>query len=177
MLVVALVVGAFFVLLAGSKTRVNTEDASTPLLGRAAPEIVGPTLDGAGFQLSRRRGSWVVLNFFQSTCVPCVKEHPELVAFADGQAALADGAELVTIVFDDTAGAVRQFFADNGGGTWPVVVDDGAAVDYGVAKVPETWIIDPDGVIRTHVIAEVTSDGLGALVEQLRAERRQRIGG
>ncbi len=173
-LAVALVVGAFFVLLAGSKTRVNKEDPSTPLLGRPAPEIVGPTLDGANFQLSRRRGSWVVLNFFQSTCVPCVQEHPALIAFNDQQAGLTDGAELVSIIFDDTAGAVRQFFAANGGGTWPVVATDGAAVDYGVSKVPETWIIDPDGVIQTRVISEVTADGLAALVEQLRVARSQR---
>ncbi len=173
-LAVALVVGGFFVLLAGSKTRVNKEDPATPLLGRAAPEIVGPTLQGNDFQLTRRRGSWVVLNFFQSTCVPCVREHPELIAFDAQQAGLDDGAELVSIIFDDTTAAVRQFFADNGGGTWPVVATDGASVDYGVSKVPETWIIDPDGLIQTRIISEVSADGLAAMLEQLRVARSQR---
>ena len=35
------------------------------------------TLDDESFDLARRKGSWVVLNFFNSTCVPCVAEHPE----------------------------------------------------------------------------------------------------
>ena len=43
-----------------------------------------------------------MLNFFQSTCLPCKAEHPELVAFADQQARIADGAELYTVVWDDS---------------------------------------------------------------------------
>ena len=39
--------------------------------------------------------------------------------------------------------------------------DGSIAVAFGVSKVPETWIIDPDGVIRFRAIAEVTADFLG----------------
>lgn len=168
-LAVALVVGSLFLLLAGGDRRTN-ETADSPLLGRPAPEIEGPTLAGDAFTLSRRRGSWVVLNFFNSTCVPCVQEHPELVEFARAEALRPDGAELVTITWgNDTAATVRQFFADNGGGTWPVVLDDGAAaVHYGVPKVPETWIIDPNGIVRVHYIATVDAVGLAATIDQLR---------
>ena len=146
-LAVAVVFAIFFTILAGSKTRSNQSNADTPLLGKAAPTIVGDTLDGGTFDLSRRRGSWVVLNFFQSSCAPCKDEHPELVAFAADQASRADGAELVTVVWRDNADAVQAFFDANGGGDWPVVLDDAnVAVAYGVAKVPETWIIDPAAV-------------------------------
>ena len=176
-LAVALVVGALFVLLAGSKTRVNREDASSPLINRPAPDVVGPTLDGGEFSLSRRKGSWVVLNFFQTTCVPCVQEHPELVAFAEQQASIAEGAELVSVIWNDSFGPVREFFAANGGGTWPVVASDGAAVDYGVPKVPETWIIDPNGVVVVHIITTVTADGLATLIDQLKTAEAQTAGG
>ena len=172
-LAVAVVFAIFFVILAGSKTRTNQSNADTPLLGKAAPTIVGDTLDGETFDLSRRRGSWVVLNFFQSSCVPCRDEHPELVQFADDQAGLADGAELVTVVWRDNADAVQAFFDENGGGDWPVVLDDAnVAVAYGVAKVPETWIIDPSGRIRVHYVGEVTAagpTGLSAKLDELRA--------
>jgi cytochrome c biogenesis protein CcmG, thiol:disulfide interchange protein DsbE len=166
---VAAVLAVLFVILAGASGQRNAETADTPLMFQAAPPIVGETLDGSTFDLSRRRGSWVVLNFFQSTCVPCIQEHPDIVAFAEQQASLPDGAELVTIVFDDRANRVQEFFDANGGGDWPVVLEGaGTSVDYGVSKVPETWIIDPDGRIVWRTISTVTADGLAATIEQFR---------
>ena len=112
-----------------------------------------------------------MVNFFQSSCVPCKQEHPDLVAFQQQQAAMGDGAELVTVVFDDDAKSVKSFFQQNGGGDWPVVVDDGSApVDYGVSKVPETWIIAPTGLVVEHIISTVTADGLSAEVQRLREQ-------
>ena len=138
------------------------------LVGRAAPAIVGTQLDGGQFDLSRRRGSWVLVNFFQTSCVPCVQEHPELRSFVErgGQA------ELVTVVYFDAVANVRNFFARNGG-DWPVVLDDDGriSVSYGVAKVPETWIVDPDGVVRERIGGAVTAARLDALLAALKAAR------
>jgi cytochrome c biogenesis protein CcmG/thiol:disulfide interchange protein DsbE len=127
------------------------------------------TLDGDSFDLARRKGSWVVLNFFNSTCVPCVQEHPELVAFSEQQAGLVDGAELYTVVNDDRDEAVRRFFADNGG-DWPILTDDlgQIAVSFGVAKVPETWVIDPNGVVVQRQISRVAASQLAADLQRFR---------
>ena len=76
-LAVAVVSAGLFVVLAGSKP--SDETAETPLMGQPAPEAIGELADGAPFDLARRKGDWVVLNFFQSSCVPCQQEHPELV--------------------------------------------------------------------------------------------------
>ena len=64
---------------------------------------------------------------------------------------------------------VAGFFADNGG-DWPVVYDDDGSISvaFGVAQVPETWIIDPDGVVQYRVIGPVTADLLVATVTELR---------
>lgn len=166
---VALVVGAFFVVLAVSKPRTDT-DISTPLLGQPAPEVVSGLVGGGEFDLSRRKGSWVVLNFFNSTCVPCINEHPELVTFDKEQSALRNGAELVTIVNDDTDDAVAAFFEKNGG-DWPKVRDpDGTiAVSFGVARVPETWVIDPAGFVRVRYAGEITSNELTARINGMKA--------
>ena len=61
----------------------SSDTAETVLLDRAAPAAEGEFDDGTVFELSRRRGSWVVLNFFTSTCIPCRNEHPELIKFVD----------------------------------------------------------------------------------------------
>jgi cytochrome c biogenesis protein CcmG/thiol:disulfide interchange protein DsbE len=140
-------------------------DAASPLLGRPAPSIVSTTLGGDTFDLSRRKGSWVVLNFFNSTCVPCRLEHPELTAFAVAQSAEARPAELYTVINDDSDEAVERYFTEFGG-SWPKVrdVDGSIAVAFGVARVPETWVIDPNGVVRLRITGALDE---GLLDEQL----------
>jgi cytochrome c biogenesis protein CcmG, thiol:disulfide interchange protein DsbE len=165
---VALVVGLLVVVAAIAKGGTK-ETADTPLLDQPAPVVQTTTLDGQPFDLGARRGSWVVLNFFSTWCRPCVQEHPDLLRFARAESARADGAELVSVIFNDDESDVRQFFADNGG-DWPKLTDrDGRIqVAFGVAKSPETWIIDPDGIVRARIIARVSADGLGAIMDRLR---------
>jgi cytochrome c biogenesis protein CcmG/thiol:disulfide interchange protein DsbE len=144
-------------------------DAYSPLIGQPAPAVVTTTIDDAAFDLSRRKGSWVVLNFFNSTCVPCINEHDELVAFADDQRNTPNPAELYTVVNDDSDVAVREFFTRNGG-EWPKLRDENGAVAvaFGVARVPETWVIDPNGVVRLRITGELST---GLLDEQLASLR------
>jgi cytochrome c biogenesis protein CcmG/thiol:disulfide interchange protein DsbE len=166
---VAIVVFALFVvLLTADKGR--QESAASPLIGNVAPDSEGVLADGSPFELSRRKGSWVVLNFFTHNCVPCIREHPELIEFTEQQGALGnDGAELYTIVRDSTRDQVDDFFGERGG-DWPIVYDPDYEFSnqFGVTLVPETWIIDPSGVVRARIISEVTAEGLGALINQLR---------
>ena len=171
---VAVVCAGLFVLLAGAEVDDGGgESAETPLMARPAPEAVGELEDGAVFDLGRRRGSWVVLNFFDSNCVPCVQEHPDLLGFDETQRALGPiGAELITVVYGDDPEGVGRFF-DRNGGDWPVVYDEDGAISaaFGVNLVPETWIIDPDGVIQWRTISTVTTDQLNQVVNGLRTMR------
>ena len=78
--------------------------------------------------------------------MPCIAEHPELVAFSRSHAAAGDAA-VVSVVFDDTAANVEAFFEENGG-DWPVIADDSGrvAVAYGVTGVPESYMVAPSGL-------------------------------
>ena len=166
--VAVLLAGLFVVLLTANPS--SGETAASPLLGNPAPDVSGVYEDGGSFELSRRKGSWVVLNFFTHDCVPCIREHPELIEFVDQQRALGvDGAEFYSIVRDSTREQVAQFFAERGG-DWPIVFDDRYEFvnGFGVALVPETWIIDPNGFVRRRYISEVTADGLSAVVQAMR---------
>ena len=170
-LAVAVVIAGFFVILARSDGNA-TETAYSPLLGKPAPAVQATTLDGAKFDLQYRKGSWVVLNFFNATCGPCVKEHPELVKFAaEQQDTAADpvpvGAELYSVVWNDLDGGTADFFRTNPV-SWPVVIDENAdiAVKFGVAKVPETWIIDPNGYVVLRVISNLTDDELTSYLNE-----------
>ncbi len=169
---VAVVAVALFVMLMNAEPSHN-ESAATPLIDRPAPAARGVLADGTPFDLSRRKGSWVVLNFFTHTCVPCIREHPELIKFDEQQAALGvDGAELYSVVRDSTQAEVEQFFAERGG-DWPIVYDPDYEFlnGFGIALVPETWVIDPDGFVRARFISQVTSDGLSGVLDQMRMLR------
>jgi cytochrome c biogenesis protein CcmG/thiol:disulfide interchange protein DsbE len=170
---VGVVLAAFFVVLVVAEPGDSTV-AKSPLLGKPAPEVKSTVIDGGDFDLSRRKGSWVALNFFNSTCVPCIQEHPLLVDFAKEQKTSDDPVEVYSIINDDSDSAVKAFFASNGG-DWPKVRDDDGAISvaFGVAKVPETWIIDPDGFVRLRILGALTE---GFLTEQLVSLKRQYSG-
>lgn len=170
-LAVALVLAALFVVLAGSSPAGDNQVQSF-LIGRPAPRVVSTTLDDQPFDLSRRKGSWVVLNFFDPTCVPCVDEHPELITFDEQQSGIPDGAELYTIINRGSAESVQAFF-DANGGEWPVVrdPDGGVSVDFGVAQVPETWIIDPNGVVRARYAGPITAERVAQDLQAFREGR------
>jgi len=149
----------------------NQATAETPLLDRPAPEVVGEFADGTAFHLNRRQASWVVLNFFTHDCVPCIREHDELVRFVDQQRALGlDGAEFYSVVQNSTVEQVDEFFAERGG-DWPVVFDRDFEfqIEFGVVQVPETWIVDPNGIVRGRLISELESaDLLSSSIQSLR---------
>lgn len=119
-------------------------------------------------KLSDLRGRYVVVNFFATWCIPCVREHPELIRFADRHP--VEQAQVLMVIYDDQPAAVRQFFAKRGG-DWPVLDDPGAKVDFGVRGVPESFLVDPDGFVLTRLVGGVTADGLDRLLSQ--AEARQ----
>jgi cytochrome c biogenesis protein CcmG/thiol:disulfide interchange protein DsbE len=171
--VVAVVMAGLFVVLLSADGD-SSQSADSPLLGRPAPEATGTLGDGTSFDLSRRKGSWVVLNFFDPTCIPCIQEHPELVRFSEDQERLGvDGAELYSVITRGEQSEIEAFFTENGG-DWPAVYSeaDEFPVAFGVSQVPETWVVDPSGVVQLRLISKVTADQLNSILQQFREQYR-----
>jgi len=168
-LVAAGVVGVLAVLLVAI---LATRDPSTerqtqsPLLGRIAPPVQGTTLDGEEFDLDEWRGRWVVVNFFASWCIPCIEEHPELIAFEEAHRESGDAA-LVSVTYDNRSDEARRFFEENGG-EWPVVDDpeNSIGVSYGVARVPESFLVSPSGIVVQRLVGGVTAGQLITLIAE-----------
>jgi cytochrome c biogenesis protein CcmG/thiol:disulfide interchange protein DsbE len=175
-LVVVAVVGLLVVVLFTREPATDRE-VDSPLVGRPAPALAGTTLEGEAIDLADQRGRWVLVNFFATWCAPCVQEHDDLAAFHARHTAIGD-ATVLSVVFDDTTDNAREFFAEEGGGFPVVVGDDGdIALDYGVAKVPESYLVAPDGTVVTKIIGGVTVEGLEEILDEAEAGADGRDGG
>ncbi len=143
----------------------------SPLLGRPAPELAGPSVlaGGGDFELSSQAGRWVLVNFFATWCVPCQAEHPDLLRFSAAHAEAGD-ARVVSVVFSDDPDDVARFF-DEKGGSWPVLDDavGQAALEWGVTGIPESFLVGPDGTVRAKVTGGIQYEKLEELLAQAQA--------
>lgn len=125
---------------------------TSPLLGNPAPAFTLADLDtGEPFELANTRGQVAVLNFWASWCPPCRDEHPALVAVANTY----PDVQFIGITHQDDPDASRRFLDELGrGSTTRYLEDPGSAVGirYGIFGLPETFFVDPDGV----VVAKIT---------------------
>ena len=119
-----------------------------------------------GFALDDFKGRPVVVNFWASWCVSCREEARELEKF--WQAVKGKNVAVVGVAIQDTVEAAQKF-AKQYGKTYILGLDeDGkAAIDYGVAGVPETFIIDASGVIVHKETGPVTAQKLEEAVAGL----------
>jgi cytochrome c biogenesis protein CcmG/thiol:disulfide interchange protein DsbE len=154
-------------LLAYGLTR-NPADIVSPLPGRPAPAFSLQVMDqDAELSLESLRGDVVVVNFWASWCIPCRAEHP-LLATANRQWG-SRGVRFLGIVYNDSPRNARDWLNEMGGEEWPTLLDPGGrtAIAYGVYGVPETFIIDQNGVVVHKQLSVITPQVIDSIVGPL----------
>jgi cytochrome c biogenesis protein CcmG/thiol:disulfide interchange protein DsbE len=108
------------------------------------------------------RGRPVVVNFFGAWCEQCTNELPLLAEMHRRH----PGVAIVGVLYREDP-AVGRTAAEQGGATWPTLVDpDGrVAAAYGVEGAPATFFIQPDGTIAGDLLGPVS---IGILDKQFR---------
>jgi cytochrome c biogenesis protein CcmG/thiol:disulfide interchange protein DsbE len=153
---------ALFVVLAGFLMvglRLDPRQVPSPLIGKPAPAFSLPRLEqpATAVTLADLKGQVVVLNVFASWCVPCLAEHPLVTELAR-----TTKARIVALNYKDAPEDAARWLARHGNPYAMVLADrDGrVGIDYGVYGVPETFVIDRDGVIRHKQIGPITPAAL-----------------
>ena len=120
--------------------------ASPPLVGGPAPAFKLETVDGQIISMADLKGQFVVLNFWATWCVPCIKEMPE---FQKAHLSLDQKVKIIGINLAESKEKVSEYIR-NKGFSFPVLLDGYGNVsqEYEVIHLPVTFFISPDGVIR-----------------------------
>lgn len=123
--------------------------------GVAAPDFSLRDIDGNIFTLSSLRGKTVILDFWGSWCVPCLKSIPRI---KEQYARYKDkGLEIVSVACSDTDEAWRAA-VNRTGMNWVNLFNDSENGDitkvYGIGSFPTMFIISPDGVIVRRTTGE-----------------------
>lgn len=168
--------GLFIVLvafLAIGLTR-NPREVPSPFIGKPAPQFQVPQLtagpDAQDFSPADMRGQVWLFNVWASWCVSCRQEHPLLVELAR-----SGEVPIIGLNYKDQTGDALQWLSQHGDPYLLSAVDANGdiGINYGVYGVPETYVIDKEGVIRFKQIGPITVEALQEKILPLVAQLRQ----
>ena len=151
----------------------DPREVPSPLIDKPAPAFTLPQLHNPKKQFSPQdmKGKVWMLNVWASWCVSCRDEHPLLVSLAEQKTVAIYG-----LNYKDKR-ADAELWLQRGGDPYVLSVSDTEGrigIDYGVYGVPETYVIDKQGIIRYKQIGPVTmqslSDTILPLVAKLEKE-------
>jgi cytochrome c biogenesis protein CcmG/thiol:disulfide interchange protein DsbE len=130
------------------------------LIGRGAPEFSLPPIEGSdrpALSAADLRGPLprpVLVNFWASWCVPCIVEHPQLMALS------REGVPVLGINYKDRPADALAFLARRGDPYARLGRDEPGrvAIDWGVYGVPETYLVDRQGIVRWRYAGPITPE-------------------
>ena len=141
-------------------------EVASAMIGKPLPQFNLPaaTGDRPGLaQADMAGGKPQLLNIFASWCIPCAVEAPQLAYLA------AQGVTINGVAIRDRREDVSAFLARNGNPFTRIGADDVSAVQLGIGSsgVPETFVVDGQGIIRYQHIGEIRPDQVDLILRKL----------
>jgi cytochrome c biogenesis protein CcmG/thiol:disulfide interchange protein DsbE len=163
---IPLVVLVALVFFLGAGLKLDPKEVPSPLIGKPSPVFDLTRLDNAAVRIRRddMLGKVWMLNVWASWCVACRDEHPLLLEFSRKKLLPIYG-----LNYKDERLAGLKWLRNFGDPYDASLFDqDGRiGIDFGVYGVPETFIMDRDGIVRFKHIGPVTPDVIRTQIEPL----------
>ncbi len=138
------------------KSKIQAQ-SETLKIGMTAPNFELKDINGKAWKLDNLRGKIVILNFWASWCSECKIEKKSIQTYLNKNSK-PDDLEFITILYKDNPVAVSETIKKEGY-TFPVLIDNGeVSKNYGIKGVPETFLIDKNGILRHKIIGPVEWD-------------------
>jgi len=149
-----------------------SKEGPAPHVGTVAPDFSLKDLSGKSVHLSELRGEVVLLNFWATWCPPCQEEVPSLSRL--NAAMTGKGFRMLTVSIDDGGSKAVESFFQRTGYRLPTLLDSDGTVGkmYGITGVPETFILDRQGVVRKKVVGPLTWDAPSVISYLLELQKR-----
>lgn len=138
-------------------------NSTAPVVQKPAPDVTVTALNGSSVKLSDLKGKVVLLNFWATWCPPCREEIPSMMQL--NRAMTGKPFQMVAVSVDEGGRpAIEEYFRTSRN-ELPAYTDPGgtAAKIYGITGVPETFVIDRNGVIVKKVIGALDWNGPEAI--------------
>ncbi|MBW8754423.1 MAG: DsbE family thiol:disulfide interchange protein [Sphingomonadales bacterium] len=158
----------FIVLVMIGLLRPADHEVASAMIGKPLPQFKLPPAiaerPGLAHQDFVTGGKPRLLNVFASWCIPCAVESPQLDQLA------RQGIEIDGIAIRDHSEDVAAFLSRNGNPFARIGADDVSAVQLAIGSsgVPETFVIDGQGVIRYQHIGEIRADQVPLILQKLK---------
>jgi len=147
----------------------NPREVPSPLIGKPAPAFALPRLDDPTQTVKREDllGKVWVMNVWASWCAPCREEHPLVIALAKQRKV-----PVIGLNYKDRPGDARNWLERLGNPYAATLIDfDGkVGIDFGVYGVPETFVIDAQGLVRFKHVGALTPQVISQKLEPLLKE-------
>lgn len=156
----------FVALVALQLIRPAGREVESAMIGKPVPAFTLPPASADRPGLSHadlRDGKPKLLNIWASWCIPCAAEAPQLAALQ------RQGADIVSVAVRDTPDDVARFLARHGNPYSRIGADDLSQVQLGIGSsgVPETFVIDGQGIIRYQHIGDIREPDVAMLLGKL----------
>lgn len=157
----------FVALVTSGLMRPMDREVVSRMVGKPVPEFVlKPSIpDVPGLSSADLKdGKPKLMNVWASWCLPCIAEAPHLETLK------ANGAEIVGVAIRDKPEDVAGFLAQNGNPYSRIGADDLSVVqlEIGSSGVPETFVVDGNGIITYQHIGDVRAEHVPMLLEKLK---------
>lgn len=145
---------SFFVLTVVSCMKVEMEAPPKPE-PFPAPAFTLDDLEGKKASLSDYKGKPLIINFWATWCIPCIKEMPDLEKLYKERK--DEGLELLMINVKESKEVVKKYI-EKGGFSFRVLLDKNGDVlrEYQVFGLPSTFFIDEKGIVQYSYMGELT---------------------